>query len=562
MRYSAVATDFDGTFAKDGIVSDETIAAVQDLRASGRKCILVTGRRLPELRSTFPHLDIFDRIVAENGVLLYSPAAGRSRSLVPSPPDRLVEELIQRGVTSLDVGEGIVGTWQPYEEIALEVIRDLGIEFQVVFNKGAVMLVPSGHNKGTGLREALEDLDLSLRNTVGIGDAENDHAFLTACELGVAVANALPAIKQAADIVTRGDHGGGVVEVIHQLIGDDLSGWSTASGAGLGLGEVDGAPFRVPAWGPVILIVGPSGAGKSSYAALLLSQLLKGEYQCCVIDPEGDYDVAGTAIGSIGLQPPAELVVDVLRQPYESATVNLLAVPVRERQQYLHQLLGMLRELRALTGRPHWIVIDEAHHMLYPPLGYPEMFKGDDGRGLIVVTVDAGHLAKAVLETVTHVVALGDGQREAIESFCGGREIAVPTVTSGSAELATLWPVGTPETMKLRVGPLERTRARHARKYAEADLGPSRSFYFRGPTGSLNLNARNLAAFIDLAEAVDEATWLYHLNRGDYSRWLRDCIGDYELAREAELLARGNLSATESRMAMTSRILRRYAPPA
>jgi 3-deoxy-D-manno-octulosonate 8-phosphate phosphatase KdsC-like HAD superfamily phosphatase len=59
-------------------------------------------------------------------------------------------------------------------------------------------------------------MGLTPHEVAGVGDAENDHAFISQCECGVAVANALVAVKEHADYVTRGDHGSGV----SQLIGD------------------------------------------------------------------------------------------------------------------------------------------------------------------------------------------------------------------------------------------------------------------------------------------------------------------------------------------------------
>ena len=100
----------------------------------------------------------------------------------------------------------------------LETIRDLGLELQVIFNKGAVMVLPAGVNKASGLVAALDELGLSPHNVVGVGDAENDHAFLAACECAVAVANALPTIKERADHVTAGEDGDGVRELIDALI--------------------------------------------------------------------------------------------------------------------------------------------------------------------------------------------------------------------------------------------------------------------------------------------------------------------------------------------------------
>ena len=116
----------------------------------------------------------------------------------------------------------IVATWEPHEKTVLEAIRDCGLELQVIFNKGAVMVLPAGVNKATGLRAALAELNLSPHNAVGVGDAENDHAFLNICECAVAVANALPAVKERADIVTFADHGAGVTELIDEMLADDL----------------------------------------------------------------------------------------------------------------------------------------------------------------------------------------------------------------------------------------------------------------------------------------------------------------------------------------------------
>ncbi|HEX3654705.1 MAG TPA: HAD family hydrolase [Pirellulales bacterium] len=221
MRYLALATDYDGTLATDGVVDDLTLAALDRLCSSGRKLIMVTGRELDDLQRVFPALDLFDRVVAENGGLLYWPATGAEKLLSQTPPARLIETLRDRGVAPISIGRVIVATWQPHETIVLEVIRDLGLEYQVIFNKGAVMVLPTGINKATGLAAALEELGLSGRDVVGVGDAENDHAFLQACGCGVAVANAIDSLKADAAWVTAADHGAGVCELIDGLLADD-----------------------------------------------------------------------------------------------------------------------------------------------------------------------------------------------------------------------------------------------------------------------------------------------------------------------------------------------------
>ncbi|SRR5579871_3637831 len=224
MRYLALATDYDGTLAHNGRVDDATLAALVRLRETGRRLLLVTGRELTDLQGTFPHAGLFDRVVAENGALLYRPATGEEKALAAPPPPEFVEELRRRGVWPLAVGRAIVATWEPQEVAVLDAIRHLGLELQVIFNKGAVMVLPSGVNKATGLDAALAELGLSPESVVGVGDAENDHAFLSRCGLAVAVANALPALKERADWVTKGDHGAGVAELAARLGADDLAG--------------------------------------------------------------------------------------------------------------------------------------------------------------------------------------------------------------------------------------------------------------------------------------------------------------------------------------------------
>ncbi|HLJ97805.1 MAG TPA: HAD family hydrolase [Gemmataceae bacterium] len=225
MRYLALACDYDGTLAADGRVDDETLAALERLRVFGRKLILVTGRELPDLLSVFPNLHLFDSIVAENGALLYWPSDGEQKTLAERPPEQFLQALHDRGVRPLSTGQVIVATWRPFQAIVLEVIAELGLELQVILNKGAVMVLPTGINKATGLRTALTELGIAPCNVVGVGDAENDHAFLSLCGCSVAVANALPVVKDRAHFVTRAHHGAGVTELIDELIGNDMTGW-------------------------------------------------------------------------------------------------------------------------------------------------------------------------------------------------------------------------------------------------------------------------------------------------------------------------------------------------
>jgi phosphoglycolate phosphatase (TIGR01487 family) len=220
MRFRAIASDYDGTLARDGHVDRNTVAGLERVRESGRKLILVTGRELPSLRDVFSSLHLFDWIVAENGALLHRPATGEERLLCPVASRELVANLRKQGVP-LSVGQCIVATVRPHDGAVLLAIRELNLSLQIIFNKEAVMILPRGINKSTGLAAALTELGLACENVVGIGDAENDHELLSFCGCSVAVANAIPTLKQRADLVTGGSYGAGVMEVIHRLIDTD-----------------------------------------------------------------------------------------------------------------------------------------------------------------------------------------------------------------------------------------------------------------------------------------------------------------------------------------------------
>lgn len=223
MRFQILATDYDGTIAHNGVVDEPTVTALRRAKESGRKLILVTGRELPELLGIFPHVDLFERLVIENGAAVYNPTTKEVRILAEPPPPAFAEELRRQGVSPLSHGLVIVATFQPHQDTVFKVIHEMGLELQVIFNKDAVMVLPSGVNKATGLTTLLKEVGLSLHNTVAIGDAENDHALLAACECGAAVANALQSLKDRADWVSEKDHGAGVADLIEHLLADDLA---------------------------------------------------------------------------------------------------------------------------------------------------------------------------------------------------------------------------------------------------------------------------------------------------------------------------------------------------
>lgn len=567
MRYLALACDYDGTLARHGHVDDRVVASLEELSRSGRRLLLVTGRQLPDLEHAFPRLDLFDRIVAENGALLYRPATREENPLGQAPPPGFVERLRAHGVDPLAVGRAIVATWQPHETAVLEAIRELGLEWQVIFNKGAVMALPSGVNKATGLKAALDELRLSAHNVVGVGDAENDHAFLSLCECAVAVANALPSLRAQADWVTRADHGAGVVELVERLLASDLEELGPAlSRHAIPLGHAGERLLTLDPYAPNVLVAGTSGSGKSTFTTGILERIAERGYQYCIIDPEGDYQNLGiVSFGDAGQAPALDQALQLLEEPDQSVVINLLGVSIEDRPRTFETVFSKLLALRAQTGRPHWIVIDEAHHMLPEHNLRAGEILGPAAHGLVFITVHPDHVAHDALAVVDRVLVIGHSPAETLRQFGESAGVRPPRVDP--APLATGdaldWPVNSRAAPLRFVSIPPRTeRRRHTRKYAEGELPPDRSFYFRGPDGRLNLRAQNLAIFLQSAEGVDDDTWIHHLRRGDYSRWFREAIKDPSLADDISRIERmPDTPPRETRRLVRQQIEKRYSAP-
>ncbi|HEY6349395.1 MAG TPA: HAD family hydrolase [Candidatus Angelobacter sp.] len=218
----ALATDYDETLASGGEVAPQTLNALKQLKASGRKLLLITGRELDDLLHVCPDVEFFDCVIAENGALLYTPANRDTRFLAPPPSERLVQVLKERGVRPLSVGRSIVATLHRNEDAVLDAIAETGLAVEIIFNRDALMILPAGINKGSGLEATLKELGLPRQAVVGLGDAENDEPFLKQCGISVAVANATPEIKDLADVVTKGERGAGVIEVIEGILAGTL----------------------------------------------------------------------------------------------------------------------------------------------------------------------------------------------------------------------------------------------------------------------------------------------------------------------------------------------------
>jgi hydroxymethylpyrimidine pyrophosphatase-like HAD family hydrolase len=569
MRYKIFATDYDNTLASKERVDGDTIRALQQLKVTGRICILVTGRELKDLLRVFPQYELFDRIVAENGALVYRPDTGEEKVLGEPPPMSFIKELQLAGVQPLSVGKVIVATWEPHQLEVLETIKASGTERQMIFNKGAIMILPPGINKATGLQAALREMNLSCHNVVAVGDAENDSHLLQTVECGVAVHNALPVLQQLADWTTSGPHSQGVRELIAQLLQSDLQELDPVlKRHALPLGRhPDGTPFKIKPYGEAVLLTGRSMSGKTTVAAAFLEELLDRQYQFCLIDPEGDYsdyqDLPGVVkIGDAEHAPEAATIIALLKNPAQSCLVCLVALPMVERVAFFKTLVGLLAQQQEQLAHPHWLILDEVHHLCPAEQrtgvsALPETFKN-----FMMLSTSPDLVDPALLRQVDTVMILGEHPGEALASFARitGRGLPIAAPVEPLKGQALVWscredqPAFLVDTL-LPVVHLQR----HKRKYAKGDL-KEHSFYFNGPKG-LQLKAKNLADFVHIAGVVDDDTWLYHLRRQDYSSWFGDAISDPDLANAARLIETGEAAPGTSKMAISKLIEESYIGP-
>lgn len=333
----------------------------------------------------------------------------------------------------------------------------------------------------------------------------------------------------------------------------------------IGLGP-DGQPVTVTPYGLNILIAGDSGSGKSTITAGIVERLIERAYQVCIVDPEGDYGTLPEVLtlGGPHYPVPVNQALAALEDPGMNLNLNLLGISLADRPEYFRHLFPSLHAMRTRTGRPHWIILDEAHHMIPAGGGHLDSVLPQRFGETILVTVHPEHVAAGVLSLVDVVIAVGHSPADTLKAVADAtaQTLKWPGGLSHQSGHAVVWfprSGKAPFSMRILSGSVERLR--HLRKYAEGNMR-DRSFYFRGPADRHNLRAHNLAIFCQIAEGIDEETWLFHLRRGDYSRWFCNAVNDAYLADQAERIEqRHDLQPAETRNLIRSFIEARYTLP-
>ena len=565
MYFKAVAIDFDGTLAEGSAPSPSVLAAVRSARDLGLRLLLVTGRTLTDLLQVFPDVhEHFDLTVAENGAVLR--AAEGHRRLARPVDAELAKALQERGI-SVQSGEVILACEAVHDAEVFEEICRLDLDCQLIRNRGALMVVPAGVTKASGLGAGLRELGLSARSAIAIGDAENDLALLEACELGVAVANAVPVVKQRADLVLDRADGPGVTEFLEgpivrgkQFIHPDR--WRIR----LGMFD-DGEPATLPSSQINVLVTGASQSGKSYLAGLVTEQLIRLRYSVLVIDPEGDHVRLGElpdvlVVGGREGLPTPERLANLLGLRLGSVVADLSFLSREDANRYLRDVAPLVERQRLKKGAPHWVVIDEAHGTLGVGGGVAQ-YLAPGATGYLLVTYRPWELSREALGGVDAMIAVAGGQQSSISNiaqamagFAGEDPAAVMARLEGAGPEHALLASRVEGTRTLQVGRRITSHVRHWHKYATVEQPAQSRFYFRrGPGEGIVAVAGNLQEFHRELSHCDGAVVLYHALRHDFSRWIQGVFRDSVLAATIEAIEADAAATGESSNSIRNELL-------
>lgn len=540
MKLSVVALDYDGTIAVDGVVHDDVTTVIGELRHRGITVVIVTGRRLADLRAAAGDLRGVDAVIAENGAVFAVPGSGHSTSFGMPPPARFFEALERRGIPCAR-GECVVDTDARFAGAILQVITELELPLVLVFNRSRLMVLPQGISKATGLRDGLAMLRLSLHNTLGIGDAENDHELLRACEVGAAVEWGSSSLKATADDIIEGDGPAAVAQYLRHALAQPPMWRPGASRRRIVLGhderdEVVSLAVR----GRNLLVVGEPKSGKSWAAGLLAEQLILQRYAVCVIDPEGDYRSLETLPGvtTYGGDDPApkpRAILRAFRHPDASGVLDLSQMCHPEKVDYVRALLPTLARLRNLTGLPHRIVLDEAHYFLQDPDLIRELDLAIGGYTFVTYRVSGLH-PTVLSATEALIVTRQTDPRELqwLEAAVAPSVLAgdLGNLPLGHAVLYSDVSEASVVARPFRLAPRLTEHVRHRSKYTDVPVPANRAFVFTERGAPVGMRAETLNQLISGLAAAGRETIDGHLRRHDFSTWLTDVFGDHVLGAE------------------------------
>jgi hypothetical protein len=411
----------------------------------------------------------------------------------------------------------------------------------------------------------------SPRNLVSFGDGEGDLSLLQVGETGVAVADAVSSLKGVADLITGHAGPTGVLEALETYwlggsAGSRLRVSQHACLISLGKDEA-GTPVAIPAAALAdgnLGVFGDSGSGKSWVAGLLAEGMHHAGYQVLLIDPEGDFKGMRTLPSFVALEvkqdaiPPPRMVATLLEAVTVSIVLDLTAYPLARRDEYVAELLQVLRPLKDHKFRPHWIVLEEAQHFL-PPNGSvvwaalrPMLADG----GWAFVSYRPDRLVSQVLAGLDQCIFTRLSEAEATRAL---RETTKCTLAAPLADIPRgyAWLCGQ-QVVRLRPNTRRVPHIRHLYKYLDTPLPKHKRFFFRDDRGFLDVEAASLFEFLQCLRRLPTSSLAYHQSRGDFARWADIALGDGILADHLHKLAQRPLAGEVLRQALLQRLETHY----
>lgn len=258
-----IAVDMDGTLlTSQHTIHPEARRAIEEARSRGVRLVLATGKSFYAIRPVIRDLALDTPSVCMQGLMVYGPdeSIWHEQTLDASVARDVARYTKDHDIVLFAYIRSRLITNQPsvyidhfvkYHEPAAEVLPDFArVLPTLVVNKLSIMhpdehiprlradladllgeratlvqavansleILPPNASKGNGLRWLLDRLGVDPARVLAVGDGENDAEMLAMAGIGVAVANAMPAARAAADVVVASNDDGGVAEAIQRFV--------------------------------------------------------------------------------------------------------------------------------------------------------------------------------------------------------------------------------------------------------------------------------------------------------------------------------------------------------
>ena len=248
-KYQVIALDLDGTLlTSNKTISPRTMAVLQQCMDNGMQPVIVTGRARSSIPALLPPEFPVIPWICSHGAETYLDGRRLASNMIDVPLAKEIVRAVESVASGMKLSTVLDGIWYATLPIGIpHVIADLGTvidrpvpklvcdlspladveAFSSALPEGCKLIiaanlgeiVAAGVSKISALRSLLEEWGMTLHDAVAFGDHLPDLDMLAACGLGVAMGNAVPEVKEAADLVTSSCDEDGIAEVLERLIG-------------------------------------------------------------------------------------------------------------------------------------------------------------------------------------------------------------------------------------------------------------------------------------------------------------------------------------------------------